>query len=249
MYMPKVFRMFAALALSLLLLALAGAFAAAQEEPGGSQPPSSEVPQEEPPIPQQTEMSSVLLYFFLNGELAGTPRSNIPGGGQMVEFTINDLLAGPSEEEKAQGYVTYIPEGVKLMYSTKSMVGNSYSVNLSKEMMQLAGDREAATKALQQVARTLREVAHTDDIGITISVDDSNQPEDAFQALGVDPKEAGVAGGDRKSASGPALWMIILIIVGAVALVQAVLVPLFLKARRAERAFLAGENPGKGSPR
>ena len=69
--------------------------------------------QETPPMPPEQEVAEPLggVYFYLDAELVSVPR-DIAGGGQMVEFGLLELLQGPNEEERADGYVTYIPEGV-----------------------------------------------------------------------------------------------------------------------------------------
>ncbi len=225
-------------AASLLALAAMLFFAASPRDAmAQEEPPVQQSPEEGPPMPPpQTESFVMQLYFYKDGELVGAPRSNIPGGGQMVEFAVKDLLEGPTEEEREQGYRTYIPQGVKLMYSTKSMVGSSYAVNLSGELMQLAGDREAASLALRQIVRTLREAAHTDDVRITVNISENEREVDAFQALGVNPAEAGLAS-VGEGGKGSLLWLYLLIILGAVLLAEAALVPLFVRARRRERAF------------
>jgi hypothetical protein len=227
-----------AVLVALLLMATVPAGVRAQEEAPGQQAPAEEAPGEGPPVtPQPTESSAMQLYFYRDGELLGVPRSNIPAGGQMVEFAIKDLLEGPTDEEREQGYQTFIPPGVKLMYSTKSMVGSSYAVNLSGELMQLAGDHNSAVKALRQIAQTLREAAHTDEIKITINISDSDREADACQALGVSPSEVGLPSGGSEAGKGSRLWLYILIIVGAALAAEALLVPLFLRARRSERDF------------
>ncbi len=164
----------------------------------------------------------------------------------MVEFAIKDLLEGPTEEEKAQGYETFIPAGVKLMYSTKSMVGGSYAVNLSGELMQLAGDHDSAVKALRQIVRTLREAAHTDDVKITVNISESDREADALQALGIKPSEVDLAQGGGTGKGGSLLWLWILIVVGVVLLTEAVLVPLFIRARRREKEFREELEAGGG---
>lgn len=125
------------------------------------------------------------VFFYLNGELSPVPR-DIAAGGQTLEFAIMELLNGPSEEERAAGYVTYLPQDVKLQYTTIKQDRSEYSVNLSRDLLSLAGDRGAAVKALAQLVKTVREAGDIPVVGVTVASEDlTGQPEDAFAALGI----------------------------------------------------------------
>jgi opacity protein-like surface antigen len=140
--------------------------------------------QEEPP-PVGQEQQGFTVYFYRDGELTGVERE-VPGGGQMVEFTILELLKGPTEEEKAEGFYTEIPEGVKLQYTTRSNDGRRYGVNLSREFLALEEDPAKAARALAQLEKTVREASGAETIDITIAPEElGGQPLDAYEALGV----------------------------------------------------------------
>lgn len=145
--------------------------------------------QEEQPPGGELEKMTGNVYFYLEGELAPVPR-DIAMGGQTIEFAVLEVLKGPSEEEKAAGYVTYIPEGVKMLYSSIKQDRTEYSVNLSREILELADDREAAVKALAQLVKTVREVSQIENVKATIAAEESGAPPlDAFQVLGITPEE------------------------------------------------------------
>jgi hypothetical protein len=163
----------------------------------------------------QTEQSAINVYFYLDGELTSVGR-DVPGGGQMTEFTVIELLKGPSEEEKAAGYVTYIPEGVKLQYSTIKNDRSEYSVCLSRELLVLKDDQDGAAKALAQIEATAKGASGTESIGISIAAEGSGeQPEDAYTALGVSNEQ----GQEQESGdSGISVGILILVIVLGVGL-------------------------------
>lgn len=188
----------------LILLLMCGA-ALAQEEP--------------PPLPpvsgEQPELPAIHVYFYLNGELTPVERE-VAGGGQMVEFTVIELLEGPSEEEAAAGHVTFIPEGVKLQYSTVKNDRTEYTICLSRELLVLKSDQEGATKALAQIEATAKEASGAEKIGITVAAEGTgDQPEDAYTALGVSQDQ----GQDQESEdSGINVGVLILVIVLGIAL-------------------------------
>lgn len=193
----------------LILLLMCGT-AIAQEEP--------------PPLPpvsgEQPEAPAINVYFYLNNELTPVERE-VPGGGQMVEFTVIELLEGPSEEEAAAGYVTFIPEGVKLQYSTVTNDRTEYTICLSRELLVLKDDPEGAAKALAQIETTAKEASGAERIGITIAAEGTgDQPEDAYTALGVSQDQ----GQDQESEdSGINVGVLILVIVLGIALGVALL--------------------------
>ncbi len=232
--MLKTGRYFAiAFVAALLALLCLGGIALAQDTPPEEQPPATGTTTPETQTPTQTEQTPLMVYFFKDGELVGVARE-IPGGGQMVEFTVNDLLKGPSEEEKAEGFTTYLPEGLKLLYSTKSMTGNAFSVNLSSELMSLKDTPEQAKMAMQQLVQTLKEAAHTEEIKVTVDVDEANRGADAFEALGVSSKDVGVGASSSSGEESNLLWLWILIILGVTLVILAVLVPMYFSNRKAE---------------
>lgn len=194
----------------MILLLLCGA-AYAQELP-----PTTQTGEE--PVPGQTgeEPAPGHVYFYLDGELAPVERDVAGGGGQMAEFGINELLKGPTEEEKAAGYVTYIPEGTKLQYSTIKMDYSEYGANLSRELLELSGDKDKAAKALTQIEKTLQELTGIETISITVAAEGTgSEPEDAYVALGVTRqggKEAGTSEGSGKTGLVVVIVLIVLIL-------------------------------------
>ncbi|MDY6794846.1 MAG: GerMN domain-containing protein [Actinomycetota bacterium] len=169
--------------------------------------------QEEEPLTSEEEgQSSMSVYFYLDGELSAVQR-DVAGGGQMVEFTVLELLNGPSEEESAQGYLTYIPEGVKLQYSTVKQDNSEYSVCLSGELLELKGDPETAAKALAQIERTAMEASGAPKIGVTVAGENTgDQPEDAYTALGVAREESE----EQEEGGGGKTVLIVAIVLGVI---------------------------------
>ena len=212
----------AALILSGLILLLMCGTAIAQEEPTPV-PPISE---------EQPEVPAINVYFYLNNELTPVERE-VPGGGQMVEFTVIELLEGPSEEEAAAGYVTFIPEGVKLQYSTVTNDRTEFTVCLSRELLVLKDDQESASKALAQIDTTVKEASGAEKVGITIAAEGAgDQPEDAYTALGVSQGQ----GQDQESEdSGINVGVLISVILIGIALgVSLLLCYLYFSKKRKE---------------
>ncbi|WP_287153726.1 GerMN domain-containing protein [Candidatus Solincola tengchongensis] len=199
---------------------------------------------ETPPVPEtpgEGVSQAGQVYFYLEGKLSPVSRE-VAGGPQAVEFTVMELLNGPKEEEKAQGYVTYIPEGVKLQYTTVKQDRSEYSVNLSRELLQLSGDRERALKALAQVVKTVRDASQIEKIGVTVAAEESGvQPADAFQALGVSPRdvEAEISG-TSPSGGSSRLWLVLLLALGIPLLVLIAALAFILRKR--------ASNPGEVRP-
>lgn len=206
----------------------------------------------EPPGGGETQETGS-VYFYLDGELAAVPRG-MTGGSQMVEFTLLELLKGPTEEEKAAGYVTYIPEGVKLQYTTVKTDRSEFSVNLSYELMELSGDADAAAKALAQMVKTVQETSGIADVGITVSGEAmGDEPQDAFEALGVPASGTGTDSAEDASRDGGGRgWLVLVIILAALAVcIAAVVAFLFMRRRGSEVAATrakkpAGKRTGKG---
>ena len=170
------------------------------------------------PTEGETTQTPGGIYLYKDGELVLVTR-DIAGGNQMVEFALIELLKGPTEEEKAEGYETFLPEGVKLQYTTVKQDHSEFSVNLSRELLELSGDEDASTAALTQIVKTAQEVSGIENIGITVAGEAmGDQPQDAFEALGVAKSETGTAGSASETESeseGGLLWL--WIVLGAVA--------------------------------
>ena len=159
------------------------------------------------------------VFFYLGGELTSVPR-DIAGGGQMVEFSLLELLQGPNEDEEAAGYVTYIPEGVKLQYTTIKQDRSEFTVNLSHELLQLSAEADAAKKALTQIVKTVQEAAQIQNVGISVAGEVmGDQPRDAFEALGVSREATGTGEGGSPDEDGGGSFLVPAIIIAAGALV------------------------------
>jgi hypothetical protein len=186
------------------------------------------------PVEEEQAQEPGNIYFFLNDELVPVPR-DITGGNQMVEFALLELLKGPTEEEKAAGYVTYIPEGVKLQYTTIKQDRSEFSVNLSRELMELSGDADSSAKALEQIVKTAQDISGITNIWVTVAGEAmGDTPQDAFEALGVEKKDAGTEGQDSETSEESGNGLLVLwIVLGALAGVLLVaLLVIYLKRRK-----------------
>lgn len=207
--------------------------------------------QEEQPTPTEEEGATTPSYVFLykDGELAQVER-DITGGNQMVEFAVLELLKGPSEEEVAAGYVTYIPEGVKLQYTTVKQDRSEFGVNLSREFMELSGDKDSSLKALAQIVKTIQEISGIQSVGVTVAGEAMGDPPvDAYEALGVSAEEveSEISGiepqADESSNTGLVLG-IVFGVLGAV-LLAFLAFYLFKKRKRSEDKAAAKKTSGK----
>ncbi len=227
----------AALVLSLsLLFALAVCVGSAHAQ--------EELPQEGETTGEGTPETGQ-VYFYLQDQLSPVPR-DIAAGGQTLEFAVIELLNGPTEEERAAGYVTYFPEEVKLQYTTIKQDRSEYSVNLSRDLLALAGDRTAAVRALAQLVKTVREAGDIPVVGVTVASEDiTGMPEDAFAALGISAQdvEAEISGVEPETEKGDGTWLVLLLALGIPALIILAAAALHA-ARRSEKP---GPNGGKGA--
>lgn len=231
------------------LLTLACVAAYAQEQPP-VQPPVQQQGTPEVTQPSGETAPPGHVYFYRDGEPAQVERE-ITGGGQMVEFAILELLKGPTEEEKAAGYVTYIPQGTKLQYTTIKQDRSEYSLNLSHELLQLAGDAEASIRAMTQIVKTVQDVSGIQNVGVTVAAESAGgQPQDAFEALGVSRAEiTGSSGGGEQGGGGSSAGLVVGIVLGSLAAL-AILAAVILMARKrrtAERGRSAKKAGGTAS--
>ncbi len=153
---------------------------------------------------EQTEQAAQQVFFYKDGQLVGVDRE-VTGGAQVAGFTISELLKGPTDEEKAAGYSTQLPDGVKMLYYTESNDGKIFGTDLSADLEVISGDATRAKQALDQVVKTAQAVSGAETVNVTIN------GEDAWQVLGIS-RNASNSGGSN-------LWWIILVaVLGALTL-------------------------------
>ncbi len=149
------------------------------------------------------EQASQKVFFYKDGELASVDRQ-VTGGAQVAGFTISELLKGPTDEEKAQGYSTQIPDGVKMLYYTESNDGKTFGTDLSTELEAVREDPVRAREALDQVVKTAQAVSGAENVNVTIG------GEDAWQVLGISKSAS--------SSSSNLWWIILVAVLGTMAL-------------------------------
>jgi hypothetical protein len=237
---------FAVTVLASLALILSCAPAPAQDQPSEQTPTGEQGPQEVTP-PEQSKAPPGHVYFYLDGEPAPVER-DITGGGQMIEFAVLELLKGPTDEEKAAGYVTYIPEGTKLQYTTIKQDRSEFSLNLSRELLEVSGDRDKATRALTQIVKTVQDVSRIQNVAITVAADAmGEQPQDAFEVLGVSRAEiTGIGGGEEAGGGASNAGLVVGIVLGCLGALALVAIALAVLKRRAGSDRKAGT--GKAGP-
>ena len=132
---------------------------------------------------QPLEQQGQKLFFYKDGQLAPIERQ-VTGGAQMVGFAMQELMKGPSDQEKAEGYSTEIPEGVRMLYYTESNDGKTFGLDLSEEISPLSNDPARAEKALDQIIRTAQDITGAENINMTTG------GTDIWEALGVSKVQA-----------------------------------------------------------
>ncbi len=228
--MKRLSRLFAVmlLVLAVSLLGLAGLASQAYADTTTPATPGQQLDQgtpSEPAVPGATEpqqQATQQVFFYKDGQLAGVER-NVTGGAQVAGFTISELLKGPTEDEKSQGYSTQLPDGVKMLYYTESNDGGTFGVDLSSDLEAVQGDPVRARQALDQVVKTAQGVSGAATINITIG------GEDAWYILGIAKKSSATGGSN--------LWWIILVVVlGSMTLGGTALMLLAMRRSKAETA-------------
>lgn len=195
MAMPGIKRIMLATVAALLLFCLcSGGLVLAQDQPQDQDQGQSQA------------SGAPRVFFYQGDELVGVAR---PMGEQFMEELVLELCGGPTEEEKAQGLTSAIPDGVNLMYSTKSMTGSTYTVTLSDAFLQLKDDPAKAARAMEQFRRTLGQVTDPDNISIKIYISAEQREEDATTALGL--VSAQPAASEKKTFGTTTLIILILI--------------------------------------
>lgn len=121
---------------------------------------------------------TIAVYLFRNNTLTEvTRRTNT---GRDINSVLNQLLAGPTEEERAAGYTTFIPPQTRLL-RVQVGTGNTLIVELSKEMDSVGGSTSKAAYAqLVFTATSLPNVTQvqfrTDGNPVAVPTDNGNVP-------------------------------------------------------------------------
>lgn len=121
-------------------------------EPGATEPAAAEEP--EPPLP--TAPNTYRLYFLkLSPEGRLEPSAfvrELPAGSTPLGATIRALLLGPTLQDKAQGALTMIPQGTKLL---------SLRIKDRIALVSLSSEFEHNASGLEGIAGQLRELVWT----------------------------------------------------------------------------------------
>jgi lipoprotein-anchoring transpeptidase ErfK/SrfK len=96
-------RLAACLLVAVLTLAACGDTSSPDSAPSSSSPPVTTGPPTAP-----------VSVYFLKGEQFNPVTRSVPHGEEAPQGALEELFAGPTSEEKAQGIDTALPEGVKL---------------------------------------------------------------------------------------------------------------------------------------
>jgi len=120
-------------------------------QPDPTSPPSqAETPAAEPtPTPEAT---SEVAVYFVRGEEAVAVTRTIEATTAIATAALNELLGGPTSEERAADLFTEIPEGTRLLGLT--IEGGLATVDLSSEF-ESGGGTLSMTLRLDQVLDTL----------------------------------------------------------------------------------------------
>ncbi len=97
----------------------------------------------------------VKVYFFQNAKLTPVERE-LPTNESPVAIAIDQLMRGPSEQEKANGFVTVIPEGTRAR--NVEVEGDTAIIDLNSQVTNFKGGRENAERIVGQIVHTATSV-------------------------------------------------------------------------------------------
>ncbi|MHB8895979.1 MAG: GerMN domain-containing protein [Candidatus Geothermincolia bacterium] len=101
--------------------------------------------------PSTTPSGTTVSVFFTRGDVV--TQVTRQAANPSAQAALNDLLQGPNEAEKAQGYATAIPSGTKLQSYTVS--GSQATVDFSREMLNYGGGSALVQAIISQVDNTI----------------------------------------------------------------------------------------------
>lgn len=97
----------------------------------------------------------VNVYFFQNAKLTPVERE-LPTNEIPVAIAIDQLMRGPNEQEKANGFVTVIPEGTRAR--NVAVEGETAIIDLNSHVTNFKGGRENAERIVGQIVHTAASV-------------------------------------------------------------------------------------------
>ncbi|MBN2167679.1 MAG: GerMN domain-containing protein [Actinobacteria bacterium] len=101
---------------------------------------------------QPPDEKTTVEVFFLKGESLISYARQVEGGARGA---LDELLEGLSENEKAQGAETAVPEGVRVVsYTVK---GNTAKIDFSRELLDYGGGSAMVDAIITQITRTVLE--------------------------------------------------------------------------------------------
>ena len=132
-----------------------------------------------------TATATISLFFAKDGDTQEdcsnvyAVRRVIPWTSAIARATSNALLAGPTQQERGEGYTTYIPNGVELR--SISLHAGVLSVNFSEEFNQVSpsGQEDALCRASviqNQITKTLMQFPAVYEVVISVSSAEESMP-------------------------------------------------------------------------
>ena len=135
---------------------------------------SGTVPLNSIPEAHQTTPAQVTLNVFLvKGETVSQVTRTTQTSTDLVQQALADMLAGPTEAEKTQGFSTAIPAGTRLL--SYQLTNGKATADFSKEMLSFGGGSSRVQAILGQVSNT---ITANDPAVKTVSVTVEGKPAD-----------------------------------------------------------------------
>jgi spore germination protein GerM len=107
--------------------------------------------------PSQREMANAVAIFFSKHQGSQSITEEVirqvppPVRNNPLKFAVEELLSGPTPEEKDEGYYTEIPKGTKLLGITKT--GDTVKIDLSGKFA-TGGGSTSVTQRLEELKKT-----------------------------------------------------------------------------------------------